>query len=64
MISNSPTGSTTADRDGGCEGQDARIVGWVAPISRVNAGRSLGLHTTPANLANVAIFSSVHGMME
>lgn len=58
MITNTPTGLSTADRDGGCNGRDA------LDAAGVNAGRKLGEGTSPVNLANVAIFPSVHGMME
>lgn len=42
-----PTGLSTADSDGGCEGQAA---------SDVNAGRSLGLTLVLEKLVNVVIF--------
>lgn len=46
---NTPTGLSTADSDGGCEGQDAFYV---------NAGRTSGAPHHPAKLANVAIFQT------
>ena len=52
---NTPTGYSTADRDGGCEGG---CEGRAA--SDVNAGR-LGERHTLAKLANVAVFSLDHG---
>lgn len=46
---NTPTGYSTADSDGGCEGRAAFYV---------NAGR-LGESHAPAKLANVVIFQTV-----
>lgn len=46
---NTPTGLSTADSDGGCEGRAAFYV---------NAGRTSGASHHPAKLANVAIFQT------
>jgi hypothetical protein len=53
---NTPTGYSTADRDGGCEGRAA------SEFSGVNAGRLEETHL-PAKLANVAVFSLDHGIL-
>lgn len=50
---NTPTGTLTLDRDGGCNGRDALCV---------NAGRN-GVGIPPANFVPGAVFSSDHGIV-
>lgn len=53
---NTPTGLSTFDRAGGCNGRHA------SASAVVNAGR-LGGITKPANFVPGAIFFSVHGIV-
>lgn len=52
LYSNTSTGLSTADIDGGCEGRDARRAGDASLSGCVNAGR-LEVGHRPANPANV-----------